>query len=477
MNNDSIIWHSEQLEQALGINVHEAAQGREIQFNSQHVKKGDIFIALKGNNSDGHNYIEAALGNGASLAIISDKSFKSQLTGIAAEKILLVDDCSLALEKLAAYKRANSKAKFIGVTGSVGKTSTKEVLKIILSSYGKTFASRGNFNNNLGVTLNLASMPDDIDYAVIEMGMNNQGEISELTRKVKPDIAIITSISEGHLEFFKDVKQIASSKAEIFEGLLSAGHAIIPADNRHYLYLKDHLQELAIHNIYSFALDNKADAAMNSYKIIDDKVEVNYCIRGENFAAKLPLISKHQASNITIALLVVKILNHNLLLAIDQLSKIVIGVGRGEIINIDCNGKFFKIISDYYNANPESLKAALNYLQYLPHPNKVAILGDMLELGENSLQMHIDLVPHIKNTGIKKLFLIGPKMSSIARLFVKSAIKIKLYNNVDESFIDIENLLDNDELILIKASRSIGLDKIVTYLKRYTQNLNSRFLI
>ena len=156
-------------------------------------------------------------------------------------------------------------------------------------------------------------------------------------------------------------------------------------------------------------------------------------------------------------------------LAIDQLSKIVIGMGRGKIIDIDFNGKFFKIISDYYNANPESIKAALNYLQSLPHPNKVAILGDMLELGENSTTLHAELVPYIKDTGIKKLFLIGPKMSSITKLIGKSAIKIKLYSNVDESVIDIENLLDDDELILIKASRSIGFDKIVTYLKRYTK--------
>lgn len=457
--NMQIIWTSEQLKQALGTYVDPHIRGGEIQFNSQHVKKGDIFIALKGGSSDGHNYVQDALKNGANLAIISDQSFQFQNNNI-----LLVPDGLLALQKLAAFKRASSKAKFVAVTGSVGKTSTKEALKVTLSAFGKTFASRGNFNNNLGIMLNLASMPDDAKYAIIEMGMNHSGEIRELTHKVKPDIAIITSISEGHLEFFSSVAEIASSKAEIFEGLSPNGSVIIPADNQYYSFLKKHAKALGINNIYSFAANTLADAMINSYKIIDDRVEVYYLIKQNSVKVNLPLIAQHQALNLTICLLTAEILGCDSMIAIWQFEKIKIEIGRGKIIEIVKGNKKFKIISDYYNANPESMKASLVYLESITHSNKTAVLGDMLELGADTLALHASIVPYIKTCGIKKLFLIGPNMATIANWIDQKAIEVKIYDNAEQSINDIENSVTDDELILIKASKSMNLDKIVACL-------------
>ena len=191
-----MIGESSSLKKALGVTVADNIKAGRVQFNSLDVNKGDIFIALPGQR-DGHEFVNEALANGASCAIIS-----KDVAGEDADKLIKVEDTMVALNDLAEYKRINSKAKFIAVTGSVGKTSTREVVKTMLSAYGNSYASAKSFNNFLGVPLTLASMPDETEYAIIELGMNAPGELRNLTNMVVPDIAIITTISEGHIEFY-----------------------------------------------------------------------------------------------------------------------------------------------------------------------------------------------------------------------------------------------------------------------------------
>ena len=220
-----MIWTTKELGKALLLNIAGNREFGKVQFNSKDVEQGDIFIALKGVR-DGHEFVLDALDRGASVAIVSKK-----ISNVDQAKLIMVEDTYEALMDLAEFKRRNSKAKFIAITGSVGKTSTKEATKIMLSAYGKTHASHGTFNNYLGVPLCLASMPNDTEYAVIEMGMSAKGELSELSKLAIPDVALITAVSEGHIGSFNSVEEIADAKCEIFEGMdINDGIAIVNRD-------------------------------------------------------------------------------------------------------------------------------------------------------------------------------------------------------------------------------------------------------
>lgn len=447
-----MIWSREDLELALKVNINSNICANQVQFNSASVEKGDLFIALKG-NKDGHDYAKDALNRGASVVIIS-----REIDGIEGNKAILVPDTLLALKQMAEYKRAKSKAIFIGVTGSSGKTSTKEALRVILSSFGETFASRGNFNNDLGVPINLASMPDNIKYAVFEMGMNHAGEIRELTKIVRPDIALITTISEAHLEFFKSVLDIADAKCEIFESMSKDGVAIINIDNQYYPRVLQNIKKLSIDNIVTFGKSKEADSQLVLYEQAGDKIHLKYSLQGDILDIAIPLIPEHNAKNYAAALAVASILKLDI--AKIDLSKISLTEGRGKIIDAEYNGLKFMIICDYYNANPESLKASLSYLKQIGAKNKTAIIGDMLELGVDSAELHRSLAPSIIESGASKVFLVGNNVKYIYEL-LPGEIEKKHFKNVDLLIEEIGELLWGDELILIKGSRGIKLNKII----------------
>ncbi|HJD56047.1 MAG TPA: UDP-N-acetylmuramoyl-tripeptide--D-alanyl-D-alanine ligase [Rickettsia endosymbiont of Pyrocoelia pectoralis] len=488
-----MIWNSKTLSEALGITIAPSIAANEIQFNSNDVKKGDLFVALKGNR-DGHDYVQDAINKGAAAVIISkqiDVSYK--------EKTILVNDCFEALEKLALYKRENSKAKFIAITGSVGKTSTKEALKTLLTktisksldflyneankekfegnterstaaytlvredastgltyklpleaSYIKNlFASRGNFNNYLGLLINLASMPDDIEFAIFELGMNHKGEIRELVKILKPNIAMITNISEAHLEFFNSLEEIAEAKCEIFESFSKNDIAVINANTNCYDKILSILKNLSVTQI---------SAQLILYENLEDQVHLKYNINNKILDVTIPFIPKHFAENYAAILLTLSLLNKDLDKAATSLADITPTKGRGEIINI----KNCRVICDYYNASPASMKAALEYLKQLPAANKTAIIGDMLELGQNSERLHKELIPYILDSGCSKVFLVGTHTKYIYDLLPAKIAKA-YFENVDELTTKTKDLFENDELFLIKGSRGIKLDKIIDY--------------
>jgi UDP-N-acetylmuramoyl-tripeptide--D-alanyl-D-alanine ligase len=435
-----MIWTGKQLSEAFNIKVDEGLKTGPVQFNSVDVKPCDLFIALE----RGHQYVEDAFKNGAEAAIVSNPSVHGN--------IIHVPDTMQALRQLAEYKRKTSKAKFIAITGSAGKTSTKEAMKNMLEPFGKVFASRGNFNNYLGVPINLASMPDDTEYAVFELGMNHSGEISELTKMIKPDIAIITNVAEAHLEFFDSVTDIADAKCEIFEGLSKNGIAIINRDSLTYDRMMFNLNRLSIKNIYSFGTGADSELILYQagtklkYKIGSTEVDVE----GKDFN-----IPKHHAQNFAA-------LGFDLNLAAKAIAKYSLGEGRGKIINVTKDSKKFTIIGDYYNANPPSLKASLEYLQQLNHPKKMAIIGDMQELGPSAADLHKSLVPFITNSGASKVLLVGSYVNHIKMLMPKN-IFTSSFENVESLLMNLGQFLDGDELILIKGSRGMQLDRILEY--------------
>jgi UDP-N-acetylmuramoyl-tripeptide--D-alanyl-D-alanine ligase len=451
-----MIWSVRDLSNALNIEVHPDIHGGQVQFNSNSVTDGDLFIALKGAN-DGHNYALHALERGANAVIISQ-----EITGLPDEKVIMVPDTLTALHQMAEYKRQKSQAKFIGVTGSSGKTGTKEAIKTVLSHFGSTFASRGNFNNHLGVPINLASLPDDIEYAVFEMGMNHPGEIRALTKMVRPDISVITTISEAHLEFFQSQLHLVDAKCEIFEGMSKDGIAVIDLDSPYYNRVLQNLKQLSINNIYSFGTSPYADCSLISYEYqqITQQVRLRYSIHNTKIDIEIPLVPEHYARNYTIALQMSAILNLDINVAARQLSKILLMDGRGKLINAKYHGQDYQIICDYYNANPESVKAALLYLKQLSGKKKIAIIGDMLELGGNSIKFHKDLIPAILDSGANRVFLVGNNTQYIYQSLPNEIEKIH-FDNVDLLIENLSKLLKGNELILIKGSNSTQLSKII----------------
>jgi len=451
-----MIWSAASLSEALNITVNPKIYGEEIQFNSNSVKEGDLFIALSG-NQDGHNYAMDALRQGANAVIVM-----KEIDGLPKDKVILVEDTLEALYKMAEYKRKKSKAKFIGVTGSVGKTGTKDTIKIILQGLGKVFASRGNFNNYLGVPINLASMPDDVEYAIFEMGMNKPGEIRNLSKMVRPEISLITSISEAHLEFFDSVHSIVDAKSEIFEDMPKNGIAVIPLDNKYYGRILFNLEKFGVKNIYTFGRHDHADSRFKHYENLGKEVRLVYQIDSKEIEIKLPFVPIHYARNFSAVLLIVKLLGLDLNKAVLQFNNFELIDGRGKIQNVTKDEKNFQLICDYYNANPESLAASLEYLKELDHHRKVAVIGDMLELGKSSMQLHLDLVQKIIDSGAKKVLLVGPNSSHIYNSLPDTINKAH-FENVDLLIAKLDELIEGDELILIKGSRGIKLDKIIQY--------------
>ncbi|WP_392506708.1 UDP-N-acetylmuramoyl-tripeptide--D-alanyl-D-alanine ligase [Rickettsia sp. 2024-CO-Wats] len=449
-----MIWNSKTLSAVLGITISNSINYNEVQFNSKDVKKGDLFIALHGNR-DGHDYVLDAIDKGAAAVIISKRVEINDK-----DKIILVDDCFEALQKMALYKRENSKAKFIAITGSVGKTSTKEALKVLLQHDFLVFASRGNFNNKLGMLINLASMADDTEYAIFELGMNHKGEIRELVQILKPNIAMITNISEAHLEFFNSLEEIAEAKCEIFANFSKNDIAVINADTNCYNKILSILKNLSITDIHSFGRSSKTSAELILYENLGEQVYLKYKINNKVLDVTIPFIPRHFTENYTGVLLIIDILGKDIEIAANYLANISPTKGRGKIINIqNC-----RVICDYYNASPQSMKAALEYLKQVPAENKTAIIGDMLELGENSKQLHETLVQYILDAACSKVYLVGVNTKYIDDL-LPSKIAKKYFKNVDELITHITDLFEGNELILIKGSRGVKLDKIVDYYK------------
>lgn len=449
-----MIWNSKALTAALGITISNSINCNEVQFNSKDVKKGDLFIALQGNR-DGHDYVLDAIDKGAAAVIVS-----KQVEINDKDKIILVDDCFETLQKMALYKRENSKAKFIAITGSVGKTSTKEALKILLRHDSLVFASRGNFNNHLGLLINLASMADDTEYAIFELGMNHKGEIRELVQILKPNIAMITNISEAHLEFFNSLEEIAEAKCEIFENFSKNDIAVINADTNCYNKILSILKNLSINRVYNFGISHNTPAQLVLYENLGEQVHLKYKINNKSLSVTIPFIPRHFAENYTGVLLIVDILGKDIEIAANHLANISPTEGRGKIINIQNS----RVICDYYNASPGSMKAALEYLKQVPAENKTAIIGDMLELGGGSKPLHEELVPYILDAGCSKVYLVGVNTKYIYDLLPPKIAK-KYFKNVDELITHITDLFEINELILIKGSRGIKLDKIVDYYK------------
>lgn len=443
------IWSSNDLKQALGYDT--KASGNIVHFNSADLSEGDIFIAL----NTGHNYIKEAIEKGASC-IIAEKYIDGSDRG----KFIIVPDSMDALEKMAIYKRKISNAKFIAVTGSAGKTSTKDMIYNILKNFGNSFVSRGNFNNHLGVRLNLASMQNNLDYAIFEIGMNKAGEIKPLAHMVKPDIAIINNILDAHLGNFHSTLEIAKEKSDIFSATNKEGIAILNKDDKHYGDCKKYS---GLSNIYSFGIDPEADSILTKYESNGYETKLDFSVRNQKITLNTKITGMHNALNITAVLLLVKLLNLDIQKTTDYFSNLSLLKGRGERKNIKINDLDIVVINDCYNASPSAMKHSLNALKEIDHPYKIAILADMKELGRYEIEYHKGLAPLILAADIKCLYTVGPLMHEL-HLMLKDKMEAEHFESSLALKERILQLITRPTIILLKGSKSMRLMDLADFL-------------
>ena len=362
---------------------------------------------------DGHQFVTAALAGKAGLAVVAADR-RDQFPADA--PLLVVPDVLAALRDLAGAARLRTHAKVIGVTGSVGKTSTKEALRLALAKDGETHASVASYNNHWGVPLSLARCPASARYVVLEMGMNHAGEIAPLSRLARPDVVLITTIAPVHLEFFGSLTKIADAKAEIFLGLKWDGVAILNRDIPQFAHLQRHASEAGVSRVVSFGEHAKADARLIKCALQPHCSTVQADILGTGLTYKIGAPGRHMVLNSLAVLAVAALVGADLALAALALAELKAISGRGAPIDLDLPGGHALVIDESYNANPASVDAALALLGQAPvgtQGRRIAVLGDMLELGPQGKALHRGLVAPVEANSVDLVFCCGPLMHSL----------------------------------------------------------------
>jgi UDP-N-acetylmuramoyl-tripeptide--D-alanyl-D-alanine ligase len=388
------------------------AEVQGISIDSRSISKGEAFFAILGENRDGHDFVEAAFKSGAGLAVVAH----AQVSRFADAPLLVVEDVLVALRDLAGAARVRFAGKVIAVTGSVGKTGTKEALRLALAGDGETHASAASYNNHWGVPLSLARCPQNAKYAVFEIGMNHAGEITPLTKLVRPNVAIITAVEPVHLEYFGSLEKIADAKAEIFLGLTPGGAAVLNRDNSQYARLEASAKAAGVSRIVTFGKHADADAKLLRVSLQTDSSTVEARILGENVTYKLGAPGHHVVLNSLAVLAAVALAGADLALSALALANLKPTAGRGARARLRVPGGSALLIDESYNANPASMAAAIALLGQAPvekSGRRIAVLGDMLELGLTGPELHRALAGPLAAAGVDLVFCSGRLMRAL----------------------------------------------------------------
>ncbi|WP_019221477.1 UDP-N-acetylmuramoyl-tripeptide--D-alanyl-D-alanine ligase [Bartonella senegalensis] len=433
-----------------------------ISIDSRTLIDGDIFFCIKGHHLDGHDFAAQAYEQGAGVLIVAENRL-TDMEKISAP-LIVVPDVLQALEKLGKAARTRSKAKIIAVTGSVGKTTTKEVLKQVLATIGKVHANSASLNNHWGVPLTLARMPVESDYGIFEIGMNHKDEIRPLVKLVHPHVVVITHISAAHMGFFKNLEEIADAKAEIFEGLDEEGIAVLNADNDFFAYLVRKAKQCGVKKILSFGETKNSDYQAKEIRLLTDYSSMVVCILGQDRAMKIGAPGRHSVQNSLAAIAVCGALGVDLEPILLSLSCFSLQKGRGVRYRLSLpSGGEFCLIDESYNANPESMRAALDLLATGPvgvEGRRIAVLGDMLELGAYSEKFHRDLVEPVYLSGAHPVFLFGEAMKFLAT-DLSAYVKVHYAENSEKILPLLLEEISNGDLLMIKSSHSLSSSDIV----------------
>jgi UDP-N-acetylmuramoyl-tripeptide--D-alanyl-D-alanine ligase len=432
------------------------AQG--VSIDSRTVEYGDLFIALVGPNMDGHKFLVQAFERGAVAAVVSriPEGFDPSLP------LLIVNDTQKALEGLGIFARDRVGARICAVTGSVGKTGTKEALRQALERSGATHASVASYNNMWGVPLSLARMPRNTAYAIFEIGMNHAGEISPLSRMVRPHVAIITTVEATHLEFFDGIEGIADAKAEVFEGLEPEGVAILNTDNSQFARLQKAATEAGV-RVVSFGETNAADVHLDRLALHPNCSCVSAHIGDMQATYKIGMPGHHWATNSLAVLAAVDALGADVGLATMALAAMTAPDGRGRRHRINMPNGAFDLIDDSYNASPVSMRAAFQVLAgatVLPGGRRIAVLGEMKELGPTSADMHTDLATDIEAAGIDLVITSGELMAGLFEALPGVRRAGHCENSAQAADIAVDAVRPGD-VILVKGSLASGMARVV----------------
>jgi UDP-N-acetylmuramoyl-tripeptide--D-alanyl-D-alanine ligase len=436
-----------------------------ISIDTRTLAQGDLFFAIKGDANDGHDYVVSALDKGAAAAVV-DEAHADALAGHG--PLYIVHDVLAALERLGRASRTRSAARIIAVTGSVGKTSTKEALRLVFSQSGPTHASVASYNNHWGVPLTLARMQKSAHYGIFEIGMNHAGEITPLVGMVQPHIAIITNVGPVHLEHFDSIDGIADAKAEIFSGLTRGGAAIINRDGAQFDRIYDHAKASPAGHIVTFGEHEEADARLLGIQLASDHSMITARVFGREVTYRLGAPGKHLALNSLAVLLTVRASGLPLDTAIDALAFFQAQAGRGQKLTLETKDGPFTVIDESYNANPASMRAALALTGALPveaEGRRIAVLGDMLELGADEATWHAGLAKDVNLNRIDRVFAAGPLMKSLY-----DALSIERRGAWCETAAELEPIVlgavRHGDVIVIKGSNGSRMAKIVAALKQ-----------
>ncbi len=449
--------NSDDINSILGSNIKKMSFSG-VAIDSRQVKKNNIFFALKGKNTDGHKYLDKAFKNGARLAVV-DKIQKN--IKIPQIKVLSVHR---AMIKLAREYRKDLKGKIIAITGSVGKTGTKDALKKIIPKEYKVFCSRKSFNNNIGLPLEILNMSKKNKIGIFELGMNHRNELSKLTKMLQPDISCILNISYVHGGNFKSIREIALAKSEILNSSNNLKLVILNHDDKYFSLLKKESRKNYPKPILSFGKTSRSDIQLE--KVIRRKSDLRLSVFLKNkkiINYNLPYTHEHLISNTlaTIGCLESLNLKSNY---IKNYRKIDLTSGRGNLLDLKISNKNVKILDHSYNASPESYNATLKSFNNLKHRNKIYIIGEMFELGEKSYFYHKSLFSSVQSLSKKKCFFVGKQFKLIREIRYNKEVRV--FSDVNELINKFDYEICLNSIIYIKGSNAVGLNKFISHIKK-----------
>lgn len=465
------LWTSKSASAATGGTVHGSdwsAHG--VSIDTRTLEPGELFVALK-DQRDGHDFVAAALEKGAAAALVSRIP-----DGVAEDApLLIVEDVLAGLELLGASARERTSAKVIAITGSAGKTSTKEMLRQVLKAQGKTHAAEASYNNHWGVPLTLARMPFDTEFAVIEIGMNSPGEIEPLARLTRPDVAIVTTVAAAHLEAFDGIEAIAREKASIFRGLAPNGAAVLNADVETSQILRSVAAECTS-TVVGFGALSGAEMRADDIQLSERASVIMGSYKGEQFLLKVGAPGRHFAMNALAVYAAAQLAGADAAVAACDIGQWSAPAGRGhrETLFLDAvEDHTIELIDDAFNANPASMGAALWVLSAIEPTDgigrrqtgrRIAILGDMLELGPTEESLHAGMADHPAMNSIARVDCVGPRMRALFDALPEEK-RGRWVETAEEIASDAHNLVDAGDVILVKGSKGSRVSIVVDAIK------------
>ena len=433
-----------------------------VSINSKTIQKKDIFFAIKGKKIDGHSFAREALKKGAMKLIVNKKIKK-----IPNKKTIIVKNTLTSLHDLSKQIRNNTKAKIIGITGSAGKTTLKNLVSFALKTYGKVHYSPLSYNNKFGVPISVSNLKDDTEYGVFELGMDKKGEINNLSKIVKPEIGVITNISGAHFKNFRTLKDIAKAKSEIIDNIVDGGSIILNRDDYFFDFLSHKAKKRSI-KVFSFSLKKNANVRFLESKKISNFYRIKFNLKNKNFYLKTRYSGKSFLYNLMACISVLNILGLNLNKMQSNFIKFKLPEGRGDIKLIKKFNKKFILMDESYNANPLSMLSAINNLNNYSSKNikrKIAILGDMLELGKKAKKFHKNLSKIINVSDVDKVYVCG-KLIRDTYINLSNKKKGKIFDNLKVLNNNLAKIIHNKDLLMIKGSNATGLNAFAKNIKR-----------